>query len=96
MINLTILFLSKAYDFQHSSLASSFFVKGQSNYNSFTVSNSNFNFFAQSMIKVYSLSSRKSMFIYNSKFQHFLRSPIEVHGDDENKIKFICEFWKYC
>lgn len=89
MLNLTILLLSKVYDFQQSPLASSFFIKGQSNYNSFSLSHSNFNFFAQSFIKDCFLSSHKNVFIHNSKFCHFLNSPINIQNDDNTKIKLF-------
>lgn len=89
MLNISILFLTKIYDFHHSSLASSFFIKGQNNYNNFSLSNSKFNFFSQSLIKVHSMPIQKRIFVHNSLFQYFLRSPIKVHNKDENKIKLF-------
>ena len=87
MFNLTILCLSKIYDLQQSPLASTFIIGRQSNYNYFTFSHSNFQFFSQSFIKDYTFSYRKNLFISNSKFFSFLNSPIIVHNDDNKKLK---------
>lgn len=89
MLNLTILFLTKIHDIQHSPLTSSFFIKGQNNYNTFSLSHSRFHFFSQSLIKDHFFSSHKNLLVQNSEFCYFLKSPIKIQNNDDTKLKLF-------
>lgn len=89
MQNLSILFLVRSFDLLHSSLFSPTLLRNEHLFKHFSLSNSRFKYFSQSLILNNIATRNKLISISDSKFEYFLESPIHLHRDEDPKIKLF-------